>query len=518
MKTISRILVAILSVLIISLPLSAQQSTFTKVFYDNLGSAQAYSIIKTSDNNYMIAGEKDQAALLIKMDPDGNILWNKRYGSNGYTRFNAIIETTDSCFVMAGYHWNTVNDIQFVLCVKVNSQGDTVWSKTIDNGYYGTALSISQTNDNGYILSGFTYQTTGPSTIMIVDKLDSDGNLSWSRTLICGTGQNYAYSVKQTPDSGYIVTGSFNNNTPVEVPAVMIKLTPAGNISWAYRYTGNFYSCISDAVVTWNGLLFSVFTNNGIVLLKTDFSGNVLWSKVGSNGGVTGGVTLMPKLCRTSDNGFALINSWQLVKIDSAGNFLWSQDLYFYPADVIETADGGFLALGNGPVMGVEFTETLNPQIGIIKTDSLGNSSSCVNQSSVWTDTITSVLVPVSVTTTTAGTQADLQLIISDAGLSADSGCVAFTGGVRETSSERNRLLVYPNPSNGMIRIKTDQKSDGDLKLIRIYNGTGKCIYHSVDPSSFHSPINITTSPDGIYYIQVVFRDTVCSQVFTITH
>jgi hypothetical protein len=516
MKTLSGIIAVIIFLLTISVPLSAQQSTYAKVFYDNLGSAQAYSIIRSSDNNYVIAGEKDSGGLLIKMEPDGTILWDKRYGSAGIDRFNAVIETKDSCFVLTGFHLNAANT-QSVLCVKVNPQGDVLWSRTIDNGFWCTGLSIQQTIDDGFILAGFTYQTSGPSTIMIVDKLNAAGILTWSNTMVCGTHHNYACSVKQTPDSGYIVTGSFDNYTPPISPGVMIKLSQYGSVSWAYNLTGNDYSCITDVSVNTDGLLFSVFNGNGIVLMKTDFSGTVLWSKAGSSGGLYGGGdNPLPRLYKTGDDGYAMINAWQMVKTDSAGNFLWSQDLFFYPSDVIESADKGFLALGNGPVWGVEMTETLNPQIGIIKTDSLGNSTACVMQSNVMTDIITIVLEPVTVTSNTAGIQSDLPLTSSNAGLSADSGCVAYTGGVKEINQGKNIILVYPNPSNGLIRLKADPACEGDLKSIKIYDVTGKCIYYTDDPHSFQSEIDVTAAPDGIYFLKAVFNDSVCTKMFTV--
>jgi hypothetical protein len=515
MKTPSRIVTVILYLLTISAPLSAQQSTFAKVFYDNLGSAQAYSIIRSSDNNYMIAGEKDSGGLLIKMDPDGTILWDKRYVSTSFDIFNSVIETEDSCFVIVGFHLGA--STQSVLCVKVNAQGEMIWSKTIDNGFWCTGLSIQQTSDNGFILAGFTYQTSGPSTIMIIVKLDPVGNLTWSRTLACGTHHNYANSVKQTPDSGYIVTGCFDNYTPPVSPGVMIKLSQYGSVSWAYNLTGNDYSCITDVSVNTDGLLFSVFKGSGIVLMKTDFSGNVLWSKTGSSGGLYGGDdNPLPRLYKTSDNGYAMINAWQMVKTDSAGNFLWNQDLFFYPSDVVESLDGGFLALGNGPIWGVEMTETDNPQIGIIKTDSLGNSTACVMQSGVMTDTITIALEPVFVTTNTAGIQSYLPLTAGSAGLSADSGCVAYTGSVKEINQEKNNILVYPNPSNGLIRVKADLACEGDLKSIKIYDVTGKCIYQSDNPQFFYSGIDITAAPEGIYFLKAVFNDSVCTKMFTL--
>ena len=509
---------AIFSFQTILISLNAQENTFTKVFYDNSGAAQAYSIIRTSDSHYMIAGYRDNAALLLKMDQQGNTLWAKKYGSAGYDRFNAITETTDSCFVMAGYHKSADHNTQQILCVKVSSLGDTIWSKTIDNGFWCYGLSVQQTNDNGFIVAGYTYQTAGPSTVIIVDKLDSYGDLEWSRTLTCGTHHNSSTVIKQTPDSGYIIGGCYESYSQTDSPALVIKLTPSGEVSWAYKLVGYNYSVISDIVMNTDGILFLVFANN-VLFIQTDFSGNILWSKSNTFGGIYGGGEApTPKLSRTIDNGFAYLDAENLIRTDSAGNFLWSQSLFFYPADVIETGDHGFLAIGNGPVWGVEMTETLNPQIGIIKTDSLGNSIACVGQSSGFSDTITSVFAPVSVTTTNAGTKAALLMMITDAGLSVDSGCVAFTGGIIETYKEKNTILLYPNPSNGKIQVKTETGNEKELKCLTIYNMTGQCIFQSFNPLVLKSAIDLSGEPDGIYFVQVVFEDALCSLSFTISH
>ncbi len=527
MKTTSGIVVAILLLLNIYAPLNAQQSTYTKVFYDNSGSAQAYSIIKSFDNNYMIVGEKDAGALLLKMDPTGTILWNKKFGSTGWDRFFDIIATKDSNFVMAGDHETPVSYDRDVLCVKVTPEGDTIWSKSIDHGKDETALTIRQTNDDGYILLGYGQQNVAPYTFIIVDKLDHDGNLEWSRSLEACDFYHHACSVKQTPDSGYIVTCYIEVSPSFEFIPVLIKLTSDGTIAWSVKYTGYSVNDAyeSDVVITWDGLIFCIHIDYGIVLMKTDFSGNVLWSKKNPwELGLNSQESPIPKLCSTSDNGYAFINSgnWisggQLFKADSTGNFLWSQDLFLYPSDVIETDDRGLIILGNGPIEGSKLTETYNPQIGIIKTDSLGNSSECVYPGNSSTDTITCILVPISVTSTSSGSQSSFVTLIADAGLSVDSGCVAYVGSVKDINRERKTILVYPNPSNGMIKLKTDQTNDDDLKYIKIYNGTGQCIHQSFDPLILQSPIDITTAPDGIYYVQVVFRDKVCTKMFTITH
>jgi hypothetical protein len=527
MKTPYGIITITLLLLTISETVNAQQSTFTKVFYDNYGSAQAYAIVNSFDSNYMVAGEKDEAGLLLKMDPEGVILWDKKYESTLGNYFFDIVATKDSNFIMVGYHRIPVTYDRDILCVKVNQEGDTLWAKTIDHGKNEYAMTIQQTNDEGFILSGYGEQNVAPQTFIIVDKLDPDGNLEWSQSFEACNFYHHASSIIQTPDSGYIVTFFMETYPSFEFIPVLMKLTPAGNVDWSVKYTGSSVSHAygSDVIFSGDGLIFCILTDYGIVLMKTDLSGNVLWSKINPGQFVHYSLeSMMLKMLCITNNDYAILHigdmssGGELIKADSAGNFLWRQDLSLFPSDVIETDDRGLIVLGNGPLMGIKLAETYNPQIGVIKTDSLGNSSECVYPGSSVTDTITSILVPVSVTSTPGGTQSSVTILTSDAGLLAYSGCVEMVPGVKEINRERNIIQVYPNPSNGRIQMKISLSNEPDLKSIRIYDVTGKCIYQSDDPNSFYSGIDIATAPDGIYFAKVVFRDWVCTKMFTINH
>ena len=74
MKTKSVVFALSLLFQFISSPMNAQQTTFAKVYYDLAGAVQSYAMVKTFDQNYLIAGEKDDQALAMKIDPSGNIL------------------------------------------------------------------------------------------------------------------------------------------------------------------------------------------------------------------------------------------------------------------------------------------------------------------------------------------------------------------------------------------------------------------------------------------------------------
>jgi hypothetical protein len=223
-----KIILLLVFICLVSLA-NAQQPTFSKVLNAYSGSAQAFSIVNTVDNKYMIAGVVDNEALVcknflkidypcgkttglfanfmmlcingnfhnylfcnsalrqerrdflrfFKIDTAGAIIWSRMIGNHSNESFSSITTTRDSCYVLAGSIYNTVNSNNDILCIKVNSNGDTLWAKAIDMGYNDYALAVQQTYDNGYILVGYSSQSTLPLSMIAIVKLDAGGNLTW---------------------------------------------------------------------------------------------------------------------------------------------------------------------------------------------------------------------------------------------------------------------------------------------------------------------------------------------------
>jgi hypothetical protein len=105
--------------------------------------------------------------------------------------------------------------ILFTLCIVAQSQSPYIeWQKSLGGTNGDVARSIEQTNDGGYIVAGYSYSYDGDASGLHsgffwdywVIKLNSLGAIQWQK-MLGGTNTDFAYSIHQTQDSGYIVAG-----------------------------------------------------------------------------------------------------------------------------------------------------------------------------------------------------------------------------------------------------------------------------------------------------------------------
>jgi hypothetical protein len=120
--------------------------------------------------------------------------------------------------------------------MKLDSTGGVTWQKTyggVNNDY---AYSIQQTADENYIVAGSTYSFGAGGSDAWIMKLDSTGGVTWQKTY-GGVSNDYAYSIQQTADGGYIVGGDYPIGENVK-GAWLIKLDAGGVITWQKNYGG----------------------------------------------------------------------------------------------------------------------------------------------------------------------------------------------------------------------------------------------------------------------------------------
>lgn len=344
-----------------SLPAQAPDTLWTKTF----GGVQAedgYSVQQTTDGGFIITGftysygVRYNDVYLIKTDPDGDTLWTKTYGTTGVDEGRSVQQTSDGGFIITGTVWSQSKGKQ-VWLIKTNSSGDTLWSKDFGGINDEIGYSVQQTNDGGYIIAGEVV-VSGNLTDMLLIKTDSDGNYVWSK-IYGGTRYDKGYSVQQTTDGGYIVTGYTGSFGAGYNDVWLLKTDAVGDTLWTKTYGGfdNDYGYsvqqTTDEGYFVTGSSWSFSFGSGVYLVKTDDAGDTLWTKIYSGSQGYSGQ-------QTSDGGY-IITGWAeplgpnnsnvwLLKTNSSGDTLWTKvfgaDEYEQGRSVQQTSDGGYIVCG----------------------------------------------------------------------------------------------------------------------------------------------------------------------------
>ena len=282
-----------------------------------------FSVQQTADGGYIVAGYTNSNdgdvfgnhggsdAWIVKLDRNGNIVWQKALGGSNWDEAHSIQQTTDGGYIVAGYTKSNDGDVSgthWILTdfwvVKLDKNGKIIWQRTLGGSDYDRAFSVQQTLDGGYIVVGYAGSNDGDvsgnhgSKDFWVVKLDMNGKIIWQKAL-GGTYGDEAYSVQQTSDGGYIVVGgTWSNDGNVSGnhgsgDAWVVKLDNNGNIIWQKALGGSNNDWAYSVQQTADGgYIVAGYTesNDGDVsrnhggtdfwLVKLDSNGNIIWQKV----------------------------------------------------------------------------------------------------------------------------------------------------------------------------------------------------------------------------------------------
>ena len=152
---------------------------------------------------------------VVRSNNLGNLIWDYLFGGEGNDFGNKIITRFNEYYLVGAKQDATLSHSDFYL-VKIDNNGEEIWSKVYGGDGNENALDIAGTQDGGLIMAGYTFSYgNGKSDIFLV-KTDIEGNLQWQSTL-GGQGDDVAKSIIQTADGGFLIAGTiqFENNTMI---------------------------------------------------------------------------------------------------------------------------------------------------------------------------------------------------------------------------------------------------------------------------------------------------------------
>ncbi|MFC2086127.1 LamG-like jellyroll fold domain-containing protein [Bacteroidota bacterium] len=185
--------------------------------YGGTGVDVGSSIVKTYDNNYIICGhtesfgQGEDDVYLVKIDSDGNLIWDYTYGGQGPEMGKCIIETTDHNYVICGGSGSFGDGNQDVYFIKINEDGYILTSGIFDYGGdyggYDFGNSVVESADGGFVFCGSTNWLTHSSNILLI-KTDSELHQSWVKIYEESIFYLFGNSAVETLDKDIIVCGN----------------------------------------------------------------------------------------------------------------------------------------------------------------------------------------------------------------------------------------------------------------------------------------------------------------------
>jgi len=491
------------------------QITFFKV-YGGIDTDGGQSAIQTSDGGYLTVGytatytNGNLDIYIIKTNLYGDTLWTRTYGGYGDQEGYWVTETRDGNYIIAGVSYNTMGPSVDPMLVKINTNGDTLWTRVYGGGgNYQQGNSVQETYDGGFMMVGYTIAFSSGDKDVYLIRTDSAGNLLSTKTF-GGPGLDQGVSIQPTFDGGFIVGGSTTSFDGGNQDYYLIKTDMYGDTLWTkivqYGSGGSTVQTRDSGFIIAGSIYGIGAGSDDAYVIKVNANGLVEWNKTfGTTDALADQAALSVR--QTNDGGFIIVGytasyipgdaDVYLIKTDENGDTLWTRtigvDTYHdWAFSVEQTSDSGFIIGGRTAVFFGSFDTFL------IKTDKEGHVG-CHEKN--FQTVITTPSTHQTLNTTTiqsSGGAANYPLFYKGHGAMVYTGCSSVN--VPEDESYSALFSISPNPANSAFTITTTTQLQN--AQLEIFNLLGEKIY-SAALNSKQQTINCEYFPKGIYFVKL---------------
>ena len=198
-------------------------------------------IRQTEDGGYIIAGSYQEDAALLKTDAFGEIEWLQTYNCSELDGGQCAIQTSDGGYILTGLTTQSYYGQTNVLLVKTDAVGDTIWTRSIGENMVDFGFSVLEDDNGDYVVTGLFNGEDGAdiySDVYLI-KVDVNGDTLWTKSY--GRGYNdWGASVVNSTDGGYVVTGTCDDAyySGYNGDLNILKTDADGNEEWYIWFGG----------------------------------------------------------------------------------------------------------------------------------------------------------------------------------------------------------------------------------------------------------------------------------------
>jgi hypothetical protein len=267
-------------------------------FFDIALTQDGY-ILAVGATNHLHMPPYSGDALLMKLTLDGDLLWERTWGGDGYEQAESVALAGDG-----GYHIfgetdsHGVGDRDFFL-LKIAKDGAEEWFKTYGGTGREWPFGMLSLANGELLIYGFTESTGGGrdeyairvsqegDLVVAVNveedgklvKLRADGSVQWAHRYEL-PGWQYASQVAQTEDGGFLLAGFSMSSSPRQADTWLAHCTSTGELEWETSFGDATFDDYANSLIRLSdGTYLIGAIANGVLLSRVEQDGTVLWRR-----------------------------------------------------------------------------------------------------------------------------------------------------------------------------------------------------------------------------------------------
>lgn len=309
----------------------------------------------TSDGGYVLTSMTYSYGVgrgdlwLVKTDSNGSMQWNRTFGGRNFDIGRSVQQTSDGGYVIAGSSQSYGAGRSNAWLIKADKNGTEQWNRTFGGRGTDEATSIQQTDDGGYIFTGFTSSYGIGGDVWLV-RTDSSGHELWNRTF-GKSSSDHGWSLIQARDGGFVVAGDLDSYVPHNDNPDLGSNTGSDTDAWLIKTDKN-------GMEQWNTVIKSAMDDSAKSVQQTRDGGFILTGYTKANLYQDNAVSKV-LLSKVAGNG---TEEWRKVFDGKSGSGRNEGQA------VLQTGEEGFIIAGYTTSYGDSSGDAL-----VIKTDLKGN-------------------------------------------------------------------------------------------------------------------------------------------------
>ncbi len=268
-----------------------------------------WAIREANNGTLVVYAQKDfnewnSEVVMLGLDTNGNLLWTHSYGGSASEIVQQFTETPDGGFLIYGTTSSVGDGSSNLFTMKVDMNGNVLWDHVYGDQYAAFGFDVTTTPDSGFMAVGYYTDLGGNHTHLL--KLNSIGDTVWSKQFVNSADIELG-SIQTISTGGYLITGRCDTSK-----GMVMRIDDNGNHLWTRTYDNGTSVYINEGYEHSGGFVFAgthfnQSASSNMFLLQTDTSGNVLWTRSYGSNDADQVMSLLP----TTDNGLMISGaSW----------------------------------------------------------------------------------------------------------------------------------------------------------------------------------------------------------------